>query len=256
MIPAVSTRSSVCSVHAVRRFLGLTAASFLLVLAGLSVPSVTAASGSQPTPGAQLLSDALNAAQASGSMQFVVKTTENKSTQTLDGVVSAPTAGETLQGGQPLEIDLIGGLIYVVGSASALQSALQISAQQAAPYAGKWIEIQPSDAPFQLLAQDLTLGATLNQFAPQNGIRTAKTQTIGHQKVIPLVGRPSNLPKGTSGSAALLVSAKAPHLPVGGSLILVNKTGRLSEIAVFKAWGAKVQLPTPTGATAFSTVLG
>ena len=226
------------------------------MLTVLTIPTVTAASASQPSPGAQLLSDALNAAQASGSMQFVVKTTENKVTQTLDGVVSAPTAGETLQGNEPLQIDLIGGSIYVIGSASALESALQITSAQASPYAGKWIEVQPSDAPFQLLAQDLTLGATLNQFAPQNDIKMAKTQTVGHQKVIPVVGRPSNLPKGTSGSAALLVSAKAPHLPVGGSLILVNKTGRLSEIAVFKAWGAKVQLPTPTGATAFNTILG
>jgi hypothetical protein len=228
----------------------------LLVLAGLSVPTMTTASASQPSPGAQLLSDSLNAAQSAGSMQVVVKTTENKSTQLLNGVVSAPTAGETLQGTDPLEIDLIGGSIYVQGSADALEQALQITAAQAAPYSDKWIVVQPNDAPFQLLAQDMTLGATLNQFAPQNGIRLAKAQTVGHQKVIPVVGRPSNLPKGTSGSAALLVSAKAPHLPVGGSLILVNKTGRLSEIAVFKAWGAKVQLTTPAGATEFSTVLG
>ena len=83
-----------------------------------------------------------------------------------------------------------------------------------------------------------------------------KTRTVGKEKVIPVVGTPMNLPSGTSGSAALLVSAKAPHLPVGGTLILANKTGRLSEIAVFKAWGARVQLSTPTGGTAFSTVLG
>jgi len=71
-----------------------------------------------------------------------------------------------------------------------------------------------------------------------------------------VVGAPSNLPKGTTGSAALLVSVKTPHLPVGGTLVLGNKTGRLTEVAVFKQWGAKVVLNAPTGATAFSTVLG
>lgn len=189
-------------------------------------------------------------------MQFVSNTTENKLTQTLEGVVSAPTAGETLRSSEPLEINLIDGTIYVNGSAGALESALQISTGQATPYAGKWISVASTDAPFQLLAQDLTLASVIDQFTPgQSGLRMGKVQTVGHQKVIPVVGRPSDLPKGTSGSAALLVSKKAPHLPVGGTLILANKTGKLSEVAVFKAWGAKVQLSTPTGATPFSTIL-
>ena len=215
------------------------------------------ASANQPSPASQLLSDALNAAQKSGSMQFVSDTTENKSTQTLEGVVSAPTAGETLHSSDPLQIDLIGGTIYVNGQAGALQAALQITASQAAPYVGKWISVASTDAPFQLLAQDLTLAAVIDQFTPdQNGLRIGRTRTVGHQKVIPVYGHAPNLPSGTSGSAALLVSTKAPHLPVGGTLVLANKTGRMTEVAVFKEWGAKVQLSTPTGTTPFSTVLG
>ena len=190
-------------------------------------------------------------------MQFVDKTTANKSTQLLEGVISAPTAGETLHSSEPLIVNLINGSIYVTGTTSSLETALQITAAQAAPYAGKWIVVSQSDAPFQLLAQDLTLAATIDVFTPgQSGLRMGKVRTVGGKRVIPLVGVPSNLPKGTSGSAALLVSVKAPHLPMGGTLVLGNKTGRLTEVAVFKQWGAKVVLNAPTGATPFSSLLG
>jgi len=223
----------------------------VLVLPASSAPA------NQPSPAAQLLSDALNAANQSGSVHFVDKTTVNKSVQTLEGVISAPTAGETLSGTTaPLEVELIAGQIFVVGNLAALEQSLQITAAQATPYAGKWIVLSPSDAPFQLLAQDLTLGATIDVFTPgQVGLRLGKVQTVGHMRVIPIFGPPSNLPKGTSGSSALLVSAKAPHLPVGGTLVLGNKTGRLTEVAAFTSWGAKVNLTAPTGATPFTTVL-
>jgi len=140
--------------------------------------------------------------------------------------------------------------------ASAIESALQITAAQAAPAANQWIAVQQSDAPFQILAQTLTLTATLSEFTPETShLRLGKVQTVGRVKVIPIIGTPSTVQKGTQGSVALLVSTKAPYLPVGGTLILANKTGRLSEVAVFTSWGARVVLPTPTGATPFSTIL-
>ena len=153
-----------------------------LSIVGAALPN-GAASASAHSPASQLLSDALNAAQQSGSMHFVDKTTVNGSTQTLEGAISAPTAGETLTSSAPLQVELIGGSIYVVGNAEALEQSLQISAAQAQPYAGKWIVVQTTDAPFQLLAQDLTLGSTIDEFTPaQNGLKIGKMQRIGkHQ---------------------------------------------------------------------------
>jgi hypothetical protein len=190
-------------------------------------------------------------------MHFVDKTTVNGATTTEEGVISATTAGETLTSSQPLKVELIGGLIYVTGSASALEQALQITAAQAQSYVGKWIVVQQSDAPFQLLAQDLTLGSTIDVFTPaQKGLKIGKTQRIGHVKATPLIGTSSNLPKGTGSSVALFVSPKAPHIPLGGTLIVANKSGRLDEVVVFNDWKAKVNLTAPTGGVAFSTVLG
>ena len=98
--------------------------------------------GDKHSPASQLLSDALNAVQESGSMHFVDKTTVNGTTQTLEGAISAPTAGETLTSSAPLQVELIGGSIYVTGDTSALEQALQITSAQAQPYADKWIVVQ------------------------------------------------------------------------------------------------------------------
>ena len=231
------------------------AAMTTLSIVGAALP-FDAASASTHSPASQLLSNALNAAQESGSMHFVDKTTVNGTTQTLEGAISAPTAGETLTSSAPLQVELISGSIYVVGNAERW-SSLADHRVQAQPYAGKWIVVQTTDAPFQLLAQDLTLGSTIDEFTPaQKGLKIGKMQRIGQTKAIPITGISSNLPKGTTSSVALFVSPKAPHIPLGGSLIVANKTGRLSEVAVFNDWGAKVDLTAPSGAIPFSTVLG
>ena len=154
-------------------------------------------------------------------MHFVDKTTVNGTTQTLEGAISAPTAGETLTSSAPLQVELISGSIYVVGNAEALEQSLQITASQAQPYAGKWIVVQTTDAPFQLLAQDLTLGSTIDEFTPaQKGLKIGKMPAVGQTKSVPITGISSNLPKGTTSSVALFVSPKAPHIPLGGSLIV------------------------------------
>jgi hypothetical protein len=246
---------NVCSLLRVRHLPVLCGAVLAASFVGTSLPA-GAASASQPSASA-LLKDALNAAQNAGSMQFVDKTTVNGTSQTLDGVISAPTAGETLTGGAPLQVELIGGMIYVNGNQQALEQALQITAAQATPYANKWIVVQSTDAPFQLLAQDLTLSATLNDFTPaQKSLKIGKTQRIGKLKAIPISGASTSAPKGSSSSVTLFVSPKAPHTPVGGSTVLVNKSGRLNEVAVFTNWGAKVNLTAPTDAVQFSSILG
>lgn len=247
-----------CSVLRVRRLPALLSGAALatLSLVGASLPS-GAASGAEQIGASQLLATALNAAQKSGSLHFVAKTTVNGTTETLGGEVSAATAGETLTSSSPLQVELIGGLIYVTGNAQTLEQALQISAAQAEPYAGKWIVVQSSDAPFQVLAQDLTISSTIDEFTPaRKGLKIGKVRQIGSVKAVPITGSGTNSPKGTSSSVTLFVSPKSPHIPVGGSRTEANKTDRLSEVAVFKDWGAKVVLAAPTGAIPFSTVLG
>ena len=115
----------------------------------------------------------------------------------------------------PLQVDLIGGSIYVTGNEEALEQSLAITAAQAQPYAGKWIVVHSTDAPFQLPAQHLTISSTINVFTPtQKGLKHRKLQKIGKVRALPIQAS-GNLPKGTSGSVTLFVSPKAPHLPLG-----------------------------------------
>ena len=187
-----------------------------LSLVGTAVLPSGTASATEDSSASQLLSDALRAANQSGSMHFVDKTTVNGTTQTLEGVISAPTAGETLTSSAPLQVDLIGGLIYVTGNEEALEQALAITAAQAQPYASKWIVVHSTDAPFQLLAQDLTISSTINVFTPTQKGRPEDRQVAEDRedtRALPITGISGNLRKGTSGSATIFVSPKAPHLP-------------------------------------------
>jgi hypothetical protein len=224
----------------------------------VEIIAATAAAATPKNPtAAQMLKAALNASQESGSVRFVDQTTVGKQVQKIQGVISAPTAGETLSGAaEPLVVELIGGTVYVKGSAPALESALQISKAQGTPVAGEWISVSSTDAPFQSLTQALTISATLSEFTPASShVRFGKIQTVAGHRVRPIIGPPSSLSSKTSGSAALFVSPKAPYLPQGGSLVLSNGTQRLNEVAVFTNWGAKVSLTAPSGSTAFSSVL-
>ena len=106
--------------------------------------------GASPT---QVLPEALAAANESGSVNFVDRTDISAGQQQqIQGAISAATAAEIASGGnRTFEVELIAGAVYVNGPAPVLQSALQITSSQALPVGGKWIEVSPSDAPFQHL---------------------------------------------------------------------------------------------------------
>jgi hypothetical protein len=224
---------------------------------GLSLGLVAISPADATGPSASgLLQTSLAAAQREGSVRFVDRTTVGSEVQRIDGAISAPTASETLSGAAaPLVVELIGGIVYVDGSAQALESALQITPAQATPVAAKWISVASTDAPFQTLTGALTISATLDTFTPTGHLHLGKTTKVGTQRVTPVVGVPSGVAKGVSASVALLVSTKSTHLPVGATLVEAEGTKRLREEVVFTNWGARVGLTAPSGAVPFSSVL-
>jgi hypothetical protein len=219
------------------------------------------ASNSSPPSAGQLLSEALTAAGTAQSVHFVDQTSAGKVSQKLYGMLSAPTAGEWLSGAEPLEVELIKGVVYMSGSANALESALQLTPSQATAAGGKWVVVQPSDAPFSSLTQQLTVSGEIDAFAPSRGTAHLGKRTKVHgTEVYPLYGRPAAaLPKGSSGSVALFVPVKAPYRPVGATLVIASsqtKT-RLHEEAAFTNWNASVNLNPPTSNTvAYSALTG
>jgi hypothetical protein len=228
-----------------------------LTFAGLELGTAIPVGAAQSSA-SKLMAATLAAAQKSGAVHFVETATSGKQTQKIVGDVSATAASQTVSGaGSSLQAQLIGSTIYITGSATSLESALQLTAAQATPNANKWIAISSSDAPFQSVSQALTLGATLSDFTPKaKGIHLGSAKTVGGVKVTPISGTPSSLSKGTTGTVTQQVSAKSPNLPVQGSLALKNKSQHFSEAVVFSNWGAKVALTAPASTVAYSSIAG
>jgi hypothetical protein len=241
-----------------RRLLPLGCGALVALLGPVS--GSAGASGSSPNAG-QLLSDALTASGQAQSLHFVDKTTAGKVTQEVSGSISAPTAGEYLSGAEPLEVELINGVVYVSGSKPALESVLQLSASQASAAAGKWVVVHQGDSPFQSITQQLTVSGEVANFLPsRQTVQLGKRTKVHGVSVYPLYGRPAApLPKGSSASVALFVPVKAPYLPMGATLVIGSSSTKtkLHEEVAFSNWNKSVNLTPPASNTvAFSTIIG
>jgi hypothetical protein len=208
------------------------AAAALPLIAVLGATPVAAAS--KPTA-AQLLNQGVTAANEAGTMSFADHSTEGKTTQTLTGAISAPTALESLNvtGQAPFQVMLVGQVIYVRAGAPVLQGSLGLPAAASTANAGKWISVQSGDSAFETLAGGLTLSSELNTYIPASQLHEGKVITVSGTRAIPISGRPSTsvLGTGKKGSAVL------------------------REVAGFSNWGNKVTLTAPTGAVPFSSLV-
>jgi hypothetical protein len=237
---------------------------FLTALAAIVLTTLAAAPAGASSPhlsATQLIKDGLGAAKKSGTMSFSDKSTSGKVTQMLVGVVSPSGGVESLtQSSQAvLQLEMVTGTLYVRTSSEVLQNGLELPAAVSTANAGKWISLQSTDGPFASLAGQLTLAAELETFVPTSHLRVDKEVKVAGHLTVPVSGSPAaSVANGaTSGSAAILLSAKAPYLPVGGSLILSKKgSPNLNDVAVFGNWGKSIKLTAPAGAVPYSSIAG
>jgi hypothetical protein len=238
-----------------------------LLLAALAAPAfaslaltTTPPAGANTPSATQLLNQAIAAADAKGTLTFSDTTRSGKNLESLTGAVSAPTAVESLTGTgeDPLQVMLIGNTAYVKAGQSVLQGQLGLPAAAAAAHVQQWISVQSGDSAFEALTGQLTILAELNSYVPVAHIARGKVTKLNGKSVIPITGQPaSDVAHGaTSGAVALLVSTAAPHLPVGGTLVL-NRKGSpgLREAAAFSNWGNKIVASPPMSAVAFSSLV-
>lgn len=237
-----------------------------LVALALTVPVTVAATtpvaaATATTPSAaQMLSTAVSTADAKGSMTFTDRTTSGKNVDSLTGALSAAAAAESLSetGQPPLEVVLVGNTAYVRAGAGVLQTTLGLPAAVSTANAGKWISVESGDSAFSQLTGGLTLASEFNTYVPTADLQKGKVTNLGTQKVIAISGRPSSsVTQGaSSGAVALIVSTKAPYLPIGGTLFLTRKgVPNLKEVATFTGWGNKVAVTAPSGAVPFSSLV-
>jgi hypothetical protein len=164
----------------------------------------------------QVLASALAAAKKSGTVHFNLVGKAAGKTETIVGDASSVDGREIIAAdGFKIEALVAGGEAFVQGNEGGLEDQMELPAAAAKTYAGKWISIAKSDAPFQSLTSAVTIASTLSQLKPTGTLTfTAATTKASHNVIGVHGGLPGGVTKGTTGSAVLYVSTSAPTVPI------------------------------------------
>ena len=152
-----------------------------------------------------------------------------------------------------LGVRLVGSVIYVTGSEAVMGEALKMTDADAAKYAGKWVSLQKTDAPYETVAKALAPSAELTPYTPVGNLKIGNVSTLRGRSVLAVLGAASE-EAGASATATLYVSTTSPFVPVGGSLVGTGSQNGDSEVVAFTAWGEKVHPQAPTSATPYSSI--
>ncbi len=142
----------------------------------------------------QVLAGALAAAKKSGSVHFDLLGTEAGKTESIEGDASNTDGREKITAGTlTIQAEVIGTGAYVEGNAGGLEDQMGLSAATAATYAGKWISIASTDAPYSSITKAVRLAGTLSDLKPTGHLTlTAATTRASHA----VIGVKGDLPPG------------------------------------------------------------
>jgi len=224
----------------------------LVLLAGCSGGTSTSQKQSAPAglsslPPGQILSWALAAARAAGSMHFGVTSTASGHTVVFDQDSSSSAGRQviTISGGGQETVLVLGRATYVRGNAVALAVTLGFPAAQALRLAGRWISLRPGDPGYQAVTEGVTLGSVLDEVVPLGPLTSTGRTTIDGQTVVGVRGTAAastSVPRGTP--VTLYVAATGRPLPV--SCQQGPASNRTS--IVFSRWGEPVHVAAPRNA--------
>jgi hypothetical protein len=239
-----------------KRTLLLSLGSLSLLLAACGSGGGAGSSGLANKTPKEILSTAVAAATKSGSVHFELLGKEGGNTETITGDSSNTDGREIISAGQVnIEAEVIGHGAYVKGNSGGLQSEMDLSATNAATYAGKWISIASTDAPFSSITKAVSLSGTLGELKPSGKLtRTAKT-TKASQAVIGVHGGlPGGATNGTTGSAVLYVATSQPNVPIVFDVTESSGTTKETDVGTFTKWGQKLHLVAPTNTVAYASL--
>ena len=196
-----------------------------------------------------------NAAEThEGSFHFIDQTGSGSKIQRLIGDSSSDSGEQQVTGPNgDLEVRLVDSVIYVNASELVLSEAFKLTADDADVYAGKWISLQKTDAPYETVAKALAPSSEITPYTPVASLKIGSVSTIHGRSVLAISGTAPTV-AGAKAIATLYVSTSAPYVPVGGSLVGTGSDKSQSEVVAFTAWGEKVKPQTPSGATPYATL--
>jgi hypothetical protein len=228
---------------------------FSLALSGALMTSVASAATFTGSAHA-LLSNVVTKTAMKASLHFIDTTTTAKGKEVITGEISAPEAEESVAVGSTVfSVIFVGGVVYVHGSKTSLESALELSTKEATTLATKWVSVPSTDSAFASVVSSLKITSEFNTYIPSSHMKELKPRKIDGKKVIPLTGKPTTktATRG-NGSVTLFVGANS-HLPVAGTLVAQRANKVVREEAVFSDWGQPITVTAPSGAVTIVTVL-
>ncbi len=204
----------------------------------------------------QILTLTDSAAQASGGVHYELEATQGSARQTITGDAgSAEGDQQRVTGAQDVLVELVNGTAYLKANAAGLEASFALSAAHAATYAGKWISLVPSDAPFAPISESVTLAAVVGEIIPTGSLTELSPSMLGGRHVLGVRGGlPGQVQNGVSGSAVLYVDTAHPNLPVGFTGTASNGKQHITEDGLFNQWGEHVTLTAPAGAVPYSSI--
>ncbi|HVC70508.1 MAG TPA: hypothetical protein VNC61_09685 [Acidimicrobiales bacterium] len=206
----------------------------------------------------EVLATSLAAAQTSGSVHFELLGKRAGKAETIVGDASGSSGREIITvGALKIQAEVTGGQAFIEGNVGGLEGQIGLSAADAKTYAGKWISIASTDAPYASVTKAVTLASTLTQIKP-NGhlILTAATTKAGQAVIGVKGGLPGPASKGTTGSATLYVSTTRPTVPIVFAAEQTSSGVKETDVGTFSRWGTPIKLAVPTATVAFSSLPG
>jgi hypothetical protein len=211
---------------------------------------------------ADVVSLSITAFHHQHSFHFVSKTVDGTQTQIQIGDVSKPSAAESVQSGSHPVLDavLVGGVAYLRAGTKLLEGAIGLSDSAATAHSGTWLAIKKGDAAYSEVAGTLSATSAIEFFVPeQPHLRVGGVVTFSGQDALAVEGSSAAAPtNGDVGDITLFVSTVSPFLPLGATLVVKDRTGKVVErdAALFGKWNERVAPTVPRGATPLSSIIG
>jgi hypothetical protein len=215
--------------------------------------SASTAASLASLPPAQILSKALAAAAAAGSVHFTATDVSSSGTSTYDQNASSNGGSQVItKTTGKVTIRVVAGVGYLrTGNAAVL--AELFPGKSVSPLVGRWIAAHPGNPGYQDITVGITLASVLPEFTPTGTLTATGLQTVDGQSVIGVKGlapATAGVPPGQP--VTLYVMATGQPLPVsfqGGS-------GTDQETAAFSRWGQTVSTVAPANPLPITSVTG
>lgn len=208
-------------------------------------PSTTpAATAAQKAAASQaLLTRALAAARARGSVSMTATGVEDGLSETVYSWTGATTAASTVEidGKGQVTVRVVGPAAYLTGDGAALE-AMTGDTDFAEFLDGKWLEIAKGDKGYEDVMDQATFTDEQTQDWFSGTVTQLPTTTVNGQRVIPLRGAAAkDSDAGPHSTATLYLAATGDPLPVRYELT----SDTTHDVAVYGGWGSQQTVLAP-----------